>query len=69
LIAIFFDLHAHNVLWKDINNQEIDHSDSQIGNISKFDYCQIHKIHKTILYFVDVKKRKYQTELVQRIRI
>jgi len=62
----FFYIRAHNVLWNDINNQLINHI---IDNIYKFSSWQIHKIHEIILYFVDVKERKDQTESVQRIRI
>jgi len=61
----FFYIRAHNILWNDINNQLINHSDSLLITLRNLILDKFIKCIKCI----DVKERKDQTESVQRIRI
>jgi hypothetical protein len=68
LIAIFLYTHTH-ILWNDINNQLIDHSDSLLIKFRNVILAKFIKYIKLYFYFVNVKKRKDQNEPFQRIRI
>jgi len=68
LIAIFLYTRTH-ILWNDINNQLIDHSDSLLITHRNAIIAKFIKYIKLLLYFFYVKTRKDQTEPVQIIRI